>query len=274
MKKALFNKVLMEQMSWQEIEEAIEGGKTTVIAGVASIEEHGPHLPTGTDTYLWYALAEGIARELGDVLVGPVMPVGLSEALLGFPGTMTLTQETFMRVLEEYCISLAGHGFKDIVLISGHGGNHDTMVACHPYIAKVLRDRCRVHMVPPHIVAEQRPKFEEIYREYGSVRAYEHGGFAEASMMLALHPELVDMARAEEGYTDEVLSHPERDPERLKRDSIERFVHGIRSQSPNGILGDPRGAQAEMGRRLMEARIKEGAEVVRRMISPANERAR
>jgi creatinine amidohydrolase len=266
------DKVLMEQMSWQEIEEAIAGGKTTVIMGIAAIEEHGPHLPTGTDTYLWYALAEGIAHELGDALVAPVMPVGLSEALIGFPGTMTLTQETFMRVLMEYCISLAGHGFKDIVLISGHGGNHDTMVAFHPRIAKALRDRCRVHMVPPHIVAEQRAEFGDIYREYGRTVAYEHAAFAETSMMLALHPELVDMSRAEEGYTDEALSHPERDPERLKRGSIERFVYGIRSQSPNGILGDPRGAQAEAGRRLMEARIKEGAEEVRRMISAAKER--
>ena len=268
------DKVLIEQMSWREIEEAIAGGKTTVIVGVAAIEQHGPHLPTGTDTYLWYALAEGIVHELGGVLVAPVMRVGLSEHHLDFPGTMTLTQETFMRVLLEYCISLAGHGFKDIVLLSGHGGNHDTMVAFHPRIAKALLDRCRVHMIPPHIVAEQRAEFGDIYREYGRTVAYEHAAFAETSMMLAVHPELVDMARAEEGLTDEMYSHPERNLDLLRRDSIERFVHGIRSQSPNGILGDPRGAQAEMGRKLMEARIKEGAEVVRRMISAANESAR
>lgn len=268
------DKVLTEQMSWREIEEAIAGGKTTVIVGVASIEQHGPHLPTGTDTYLWYALAEGIAHELGDALVGPVMRVGLSEAHLDFPGTMTLTQETFMKVLEEYCISLAGHGFKDIVLISGHGGNHDTMVAFLPRIAKALRDRCRVHMVPPHVVAEQRAEFEEMYQDYGRTLDYAHAGFAETSMMLAVHPELVDMARAEEGLTGEVFYHPERHPDRLKRDSVERFVYGIRSQSPNGILGDARGAQAEAGRRLMEARIKEGAEEILRMIFAANERAR
>ena len=117
-------RLLMEEMSWREIEEAIAGGKTTAILAVASIEQHGPHLPTGTDTYLGCALAEGIARELGNALVAPVMRPGLSEHHLDFPGTVTLTQETFMRVLQEHCTCLARHGFQDIVLISSHGTSY------------------------------------------------------------------------------------------------------------------------------------------------------
>ena len=83
--------------------------------------------------------------------------------------------------------------------------------------------------------------------------------------MLALHPELVDMDRAEEGRADEAFYHPNR----IKYSQLESFVYGIRSQSPNGILGDARGAQAEAGRRLLEIRIKQAAEEIRRMIANA-----
>jgi creatinine amidohydrolase len=175
-----------------------------------------------------------------------------------------------MRVLEEYCIALAQHGFEDIVLVSSHGGNSDTMVAFLPRIAKALKDRGRGHMVMPNIRA-QPAEIEEIYQEYGVTRAQAgaHSGFAETSMMLAIHPDLVNMDRAEEGRADEAFYHPDH----IKLSQIESFVYGIRSQSPNGILGDARGAQAEAGRRLLEARIKQAVEEVRRMVSAAKERA-
>jgi len=258
----------MEQMSWREIERAIEEGKTTVILAVASIEQHGPHLPTGTDTYLGYALAEGIAHGLGDALVAPVMRPGLSEHHLDFPGTVTLTQEAFIKVLEEYCICLAQHGFKDIVLISSHGGNSDTMVAFLPRIAKALKDRCRVQMVIPNI-RQQSAEVGEIYREYGITRAQAgvHSGFAETSMMLYLHPELVDMDKAEEGRADEAFYHPDR----IKYSQLESFVYGVRSQSPNGILGDARGACADAGRRLLEIRVNSAVEEIRKMMAAAQE---
>jgi len=263
-------KVLMEQMTWREIEEAIVGGKDVVILAVASIEQHGPHLPTGTDTYLGYALAEGVARKVGNALVAPVMRPGLSEHHIDFPGTITLTQETFMAVLMEYCLSLSRCGFADIVLISSHGGNSDTMVAFLPRIAKALKDTCRVHMVMPNI-RDISSEVKRLYEEYGISRpqAGVHAGFTETSMMLALHGEMVDMDRAEEGRADEAFYHPDR----IKLSQIESFVRGVRHQSANGVLGDPRLARAEAGRRLLEVRLKELADEVQRMIAVAREAA-
>lgn len=263
-------RVLMEQMSWTEIEEAIAGGMTTVLLGVGAIEQHGPHLPTGTDTYLGYALTEGVARELGDALVAPVMRPGLSEHHTDFPGTLTLSQETFVRVLMEYCQSLGRHGFQDIVLISSHGGNSDTMLAALPRIAKALKDTCRVHMVVPNI-RDVPSEASEVYRDYGVSRpqAGVHSGFGETSMMLAVHPDLVDMDRAEEGRADEQFYHPDY----IKHSQIESFVYGVRQQSPNGILGDARGSNAEAGRRLLEIKVRETAEEVRRMVEVAREKA-
>ncbi|NPV10098.1 MAG: creatininase family protein [Anaerolineae bacterium] len=263
-------RVLMEQMSWMEIEEAIAEGKDIALLAVGAIEQHGPHLPTGTDTYLGYALTEGVARELGDALVAPVMRPGLSEHHTDFPGTLTLSQQTFMQVLMEYCLSLGRHGFRDIVLISSHGGNSDTMLAFLPRIAKALKDTCRVHMVVPNI-RELAGGVTEVYEEYGVTRpqAGVHAGFGETSMMLAVHPDLVDMDRAEAGRADEEFYHPDH----IKHSQIESFVYGIRYQSPNGILGDARGSNAEAGRKLLDIRVRETAEEVRRMVSIAREKA-
>lgn len=257
------DKVLMEEMSWEEIRSAIKGGKTTVILVAASVEQHGPHLPTGTDTYLGYALAERVARELGDALVAPVIRPGLSEHHIDFPGTITLTLETFMKVLEDYCLSLAKHGFKDIVLISSHGGNTDTMVAIMPTLAKKLKGKCRVCMPVPNL-REYFGRAKEIYDKYNVTRgqAGAHSGFSETSLMLTIKPELVNMERAEDGRSDDDFYHPDQ----IKLSQLESFVYGVKSQSPNGILGDARGANPEAGDELLELRVKSAAQDIRKLI--------
>ena len=261
--------VLMEEMSWPEIKTAIEGGQTTVILAVGAIEQHGPHLPTGTDTYGGYGRAEGITLELGDALVAPVMRPGLSEHHTAFPGTITLSQETFIRVLMEYCESLARHGFQDIVLLSAHGGNTDTMLAVMPRIGKALAGKCRVHMPAPNL-SRMFDDVLAVYKEYGVTRgqAGAHSGWSETSSMLCHHPGLVDMDKAADGRSDEAFYHPDE----IKYSQLESFVFGIHTQAPNGILGDARGASAEAGRKLHEIQSKQGAEEIRKMISVAKKR--
>ncbi len=69
----MLDNVLMEEMTWPEIKRAMQTGKNTVILVAASIEQHGPHLPTATDTIIGYALAEAVAKKLGIALVAPVI---------------------------------------------------------------------------------------------------------------------------------------------------------------------------------------------------------
>ena len=95
-------KILMEEMSWVEIEAAIENGKTTVIVVSGSIEQHGPHMPTGTDTFLGYEVAQRAARQFGKALVAAVIRPCLSEHHMGFPGSLTLSWETYNDVLYDY----------------------------------------------------------------------------------------------------------------------------------------------------------------------------
>ena len=123
------NTVLMEEMTWREIQQALHDGADTAILVAASVEQHGPHLPTGTDTMIGYALAAAVAAKMGNALVAPVIRPALSGHHMDFPGTITLRMKTFVKVVEEYCFSFQKQGFKNIVLFVSHGGNADALKA-------------------------------------------------------------------------------------------------------------------------------------------------
>ena len=107
--------VKLEECSWPQVRAALGEGYDTVVVTTASVEQHGPHLPILTDTLIGEALGEGIAACLGNAFSAPVIRPGLSEHHMAFPGSFTLSPETFLRVLEECCLSLARHGFRYLV---------------------------------------------------------------------------------------------------------------------------------------------------------------
>jgi creatinine amidohydrolase len=253
------DKVLMEHMSWQEIEEAIGAGKTTAILNAGAIEQHGPHLPIVTDTLIGQAVAERAARELGNALVAPVVRPACSAHHLGFPGTLTLEYMTFVDVLIQLVRNLADAGFKNIALMSSHGGNIDIMVAFAPTIAKSVQGKASVFMISSLDLYFK--KAQEVLEAEGisRPRAGVHAGYGETSMMLYLAPELVDMGRAGPGLTDEAFYQPEN----LKRSQLASFTYGLKSQTANGVLGDPTGANAEVGKRLVDLQVQAVVEAIR-----------
>ncbi|MCL5069172.1 MAG: creatininase family protein [Thaumarchaeota archaeon] len=250
-------------MSWRQIGESIKGGKTTALLYAGSVEQHGPHLPILTDTLLGYALGERVARKLGNALVAPVIRPGLSEHHIGFPGTLTFSFETFRRIVEEVCTSLAGHGFKNIIIISSHGGNTDTLKAVVPDIAKKLAGKSNVFFLIP----DQRAHYEmmEKFRAKYKARLGEmgvHAGLSETSMLLAAHPELVEMNNAEEGLSDDWNYLQEN----VLVDQMDNFIRGIKAKVGNGVLGDPRRASVEIGNELLEATAEEQANRIQKII--------
>ena len=251
-------KVLMEEMTWVEIKEAIEGGRTGVIVVSGAMEQHGPHLPTGTDTILGYELAQRAAVQLDNVLVAPVVRPCLSEHHIGFPGSFTLSWKTYYDVLEDYCESLSQNGFTDIFLASSHGGNTAVMTAITPDIAKKLYGRTNVHLIDYH--AFSAGDTSELLQKQGisKAKAGVHSGYSETSLMLVAKPHLVKMELAEKGLDDDAFYEPENIP----RSQINCFIHGIKPYSDNGILGDPRGANREVGEALMEITVNAFAEAI------------
>lgn len=243
--------VLMEEMTWREIKHAMEAGRDTAILVAASIEQHGPHLPTATDTIIGYALAETVAKKLGNALVAPVIRPALSFHHIDFPGTISLRMPTFVRVLEEYCASLKVHGFKSIVLFVSHGGNTDALKAFTPSIAKKMGTAVQLLFV--YTMKDHMNALQEQLTQKGITpgKAGVHSGFTETSIMLMLRPELVNMDKAAPGLTDEAFYRPEN----ISKSQISSFIHGIKSQSNNGILGDPTGANADIGREIFNAKV-------------------
>lgn len=235
-------------MSWVEIEAAIKAGKTTVIVVSGSVEQHGPHLPTGTDTFLGYEIAQRAARQFGKALVAPVIRPCLSEHHMGFAGSLTLSWETYNELLHDYCDSLSNCGFTDIVLASSHGGNNAVMTAITPDIARKLCGRANIHLIDYLALCgeNERAYLKDLGISRG--KAGVHAGYGETSEMLVAQPDLVKMEFAERGLDDESFY----DPQNIPRSQIDSFIYGIKYFSENGILGDPRGANAVAGEKLLE----------------------
>ena len=241
--------VLIEEMTWTEVEQALAAGKTTAVLACGAVEQHGPHLPTCTDAVLGTAIAERAARIAGTALVAPTIRPGLSEHHMHFPGSFTLRPETFVAVLTDVCESLARQGFRRVVIFPSHGGNADMMKAHTPSIARPLAGRCEV------VVSLKGPaevdRMLDVVAELGVTlgRAGVHAGYIETAMMLHAAPHLVQMQHAAPGRCDDEFYLPEN----VRESQMESFIQGIQTQSPNGILGDPTGATAEVGDRLLQA---------------------
>jgi creatinine amidohydrolase len=119
--------VLLERMTWPEVEEAIGRGIDAVLLPIGTTEQHGAHMPLDTDCYIARSLCTRTA-ELGQsdglsILVAPTLNVTLSWYHMQFPGSLRLSTTTFLQVFREVCDSLAHHGLERIVAVNGHGGN-------------------------------------------------------------------------------------------------------------------------------------------------------
>jgi creatinine amidohydrolase len=234
-------RIRLFEMTRPEIEQAIAAGADTVIVTLGSTEQHGLHLPMGTDTMWGEALGARVARGLGNALLAPGLPIGCSEHHMDFAGSMTLSHETFIQVVADLCRSLAHHGFVHVVLIPSHGGNFAPLAKA---VAVIRPDLPQVNVIAFTDLMELMGEVFRVCKAKGvsPEEAGAHSGEFETSVMLSVHPELVAMDKAEPGYVGDQLG-------------IARvvFEKGFRAVTENGILGDPRDASAANGEAYMEA---------------------
>ncbi|MDA0328079.1 MAG: creatininase family protein [Gemmatimonadetes bacterium] len=236
--------LLLEEMTWPEVAQAIGAGRTTVVVAVGAIEQHGPHLPLLVDAARGDRLAVEVATRLGDALVAPTIRVGCSEHHMGFPGTLSLRRETLEAICLDYAVSLARHGFKRICFVPSHGGNFGPLAGMLEGLRAAVAPDCRVDAYTDLLgfmdfwqagVGGHEP---DLVARVGG-----HADIAETSEMLCIRPDLVRRERAEEGYVKTF------DQELMDR----IFGEGFRSVTPNGILGDARGATEQIGEACIRA---------------------
>jgi creatinine amidohydrolase len=235
----------MEEMTWPQVKEAIEQGYWRILVALGSIEQHGPHLPLVTDTLIGDALAVRVAEKLGQTLVAPTIRPGCSEHHMNFPGTLSISSELLAALTRAYCHALARHGFQAILLLPTHGGNF-------PTVARLLSELAQE--IPAKVVGyadliEFTKVQDAIMARYGvsSADSGAHAGCAETSLVLAERANLVRMDHAQTGFVGDFLA----EAQRIKPSDAGLDMR-MENFSPIGVLGDPRGAGADMGRALLE----------------------
>src|SRR5690348_11891152 len=114
--------VVLDRCRWPEVQALIAAGRDTVVVALGATEQHGPHLPLATDALIGDHLAALIADRL-DAFVAPTVRIGCSSHHLGFPGTLSVSDDTFGAVVGDIVRSLARGGFRRVILLPTHGGN-------------------------------------------------------------------------------------------------------------------------------------------------------
>jgi len=179
-------KNFLPHMTWPEVEEALKRTDVALIP-IGSIEQHGKHLPLGSDSYAAIEFCKLIAQKT-EVVVAPTVLAGLSDHHLGFPGTISLTPETFEAVVYETALSLIRHGFRKILILNGHGGNAVSMANV---IHRINQTTAATAL---DISAAQTPRKNP---PFPPVPFDVHAGVGETSDALYLFGSLVQMSQAE-----------------------------------------------------------------------------
>ncbi len=168
--------------------------RSIAVLPVAAVEQHGPHLPLGTDTLIAEGMLEtvrGLCPEDLHLLILPVQAVGKSNEHLWAAGTLTLEAETALRAWTEIGLLVARAGVRKIIVVNSHGGNLDLV----SILTRELRVRAGMRAVKAQWMSFGLPEgmFSEREQAFGI-----HGGDVETSLMLHFHPGLVEMALAED----------------------------------------------------------------------------
>lgn len=232
----------LERLTSPEVKAALAAGFDTVLLPCGAVEQHGPHLPLGMDSFHASALAKSLAQRLGKALVAPTVMTGCSDHHLGFAGTISLRPATLEAIWLDHCTSLARHGFRRLCLFSGHVGNFPVLAAALPRLRAALpgveilgyTDAIAWIDCWRRAVVAAGGKGEKV----GG-----HADIAETALMLLLEPETVRPALFEPGLAEPL------DAEGLTK----LWAGGIGAISPNGILGDPSGATSAIGAACLEA---------------------
>jgi creatinine amidohydrolase len=237
-------------LSWPQVKAEIDGGRDTIVLAFGAVEQHGHHLPFGTDSIFGDVLGRAVAERL-DAFHAPTIRVGCSRHHLAFPGTMSLEEATFQSVVRDVVAGWARHGFKRIVLLPTHGGNFAPLAAAIERIGPV--DGVKVIGVTELSLLVDATLGTGGELGVPAAEGGLHGGEWETSMMLAIDPSLVRMDRAVAGYTGDLESGLER-----------FFAEGVDALTDTGVIGDPANASAEHGRVYIERLVDLVVELIER----------
>jgi creatinine amidohydrolase len=230
---------------WPDVE---AGARRVLVVPVGSLEQHGAHLPLDTDTRIAVAVAERACAGRDGVALAPAIAIGASGEHAGFPGTLSIGHVALSTLLVELGRHASLH-WPVMLLVNGHGGNAGAITDALGQLRAEGRDGHVWHAgVRPAMLAAAGI----------TLTPDAHAGRVETSIMLALAPGDVRLGDAAAGET-----RP------LTELMAGLRAHGVRQVSPNGVLGDPAGASAAEGGRLLALLVADLAATVGRLTDAA-----
>lgn len=238
--------VVLEDLTWTEIRDQVQAGKTTIIIPVGGTEQSGPGIAVGKHNARAAYLSRRIAEGLGNALVAPVIayvPEGgyaPPTSHMRFPGTITISDAAFEQMLESAAQSFAAHGFRNIVFLGDHGGYKKDLDQVAARLNKTWSGSKLRAVVPPAYYETSSEGYAQMLRQRGfrDDEIGTHAGLADTSLQLAIAPQMV---------------------------RLDRLQHGPKLGPADGVYGgDPRKASAELGQIGIDAIVLHTVEALRK----------
>jgi len=223
----------------------LQMGNTAIIP-VGSLEQHSYHLPITTDILLAQAFADRIGESL-QAFVLPCLPISTCYEHKGGRGSVWMNADTFFTMLNEIILNLKSQGFTQVVVIRGHGG----IFVMDPAIRHINSTNG-----PDLCVCQLDPFFDELHGDIFETKDEVHSGEMETSVMLHLHPNLVQQEKAMDFIPNVPRSYLQYGP--------------VLSYSPSGVWGKPSLATAEKGHRYFEACLTKSLEHIKNVFDMGN----
>lgn len=240
----------LDHLSWPEVADCCARPGATVVWPFGACEQHGPHLPLATDALFADQLLDRVLAGLSTALPIwrlPLQSIGFSPEHAGFAGTLSLPADLLIRLVESVGLQLASLGVRRLVLFNAHGGQIGLLQAA----ARELRAQTDRMAVLPCFVWSGVPDLKSLIPQEELENGL-HAGLAETSLMLALEPGLVGPERPVDGEHRKPgdLATP---PLGWSLEGAAPFAWLTADLSRTGVVGDSRGANAQLGQQLEQA---------------------
>jgi len=248
----------LEELTWPEVAARLAGGGRVAVLALGSTEQHGPHLPLATDTWIAEALAARFCARVPGAVALPAVPFGCASEHLGFPGTLHVEADTLRALLRDLVVSAARHGFEEVFCFSAHGGN----LGCLRELAagSVEEPGTRLVVFTDH--ARLGAALAAVGRDHGVApeAAGLHAGELESSIVARLRPGALRSHALAPGLCTAEAA-----------DAL--FYPDLRARAPDGTVGDPRGATPDHAEPYLAAWADVLVEAFREARAAARKRA-
>jgi len=244
-----------EMMTWPEVKQAIEQGKTTALIYNGGTEQRGPQNVNGGHTLMGHATVIAIAEKLGDAIAAPVMPFSVNNANPDLPGTIGLTGQLFAELNEQVAEQMIKNGFKNVVLMGDHGGGQKELGE----VAKKLDEKYSSQGIRVVFCDEVYQKAQDDFDKWLAANNYplsSHAGIPDTSEMLFLG--------GDKGWVrKELIATAVGDPVRKRGEPRDPNAKRVN----NGITGDARPSTAALGKRAFDTKVAYAVDQIHRLLN-------